>query len=261
MKISSLIIQPIHRFRKKLLPRLLTIKFVKVETKKSWLYQNIPSPFFVTPKSYYSDKIEQLAQDTENIGKKPLWSGYSTIKNYPRSIGENAKRSSNQVRTVDSLGNFYAWLTAKRKPLTIVEFGTAFGVSGMYWLAGIEEAKCGQLLTFEPNQIWAQIAHQNLSAISQKYELTMGTFEEHINEKLAKNQYIDIAFIDAIHTSEFVWHQYQIVAERLSSQGIIIFDDIFFSQDMNSCWKEIALDKRITTSAEIGHRVGIVEFA
>ena len=101
------------------------------------------------------------------------------------------------------MGRFFSWLVTNRRPSVIVEFGTAFGVSGMYWLFGLESNGGGTLLTFEPNDVWARIAEANLVAIGRRFELTVGTFEENIDRNLSPGERIDIAFIDAIHTSEF----------------------------------------------------------
>lgn len=114
------------------------------------------------------------------------------------------------------MGNLFANLVKKRKPSVIVEFGTAFGVSGMYWIAGLEANNYGELLTFEPNKVWAEIARKNLSAIGSRFQLVIGTFEENIDLYLGHDRRIDIAFIDAIHTSEFVIPQFKLVIDRLA---------------------------------------------
>ena len=83
----------------------------------------------------------------------------------------------------------------------MVEFGTAFGVSGMYWLSGLESNNFGELLTFDPNEVWAEIARKNLSGISNRFQLVNGTFEDNIDAYLGSDRQIDMAFIDVIHTS------------------------------------------------------------
>ncbi|CAN5310584.1 hypothetical protein BH10PSE9_BH10PSE9_21780 [soil metagenome] len=158
------------------------------------------------------------------------------------------------------MGRFYAWLAASRRPQVIVEFGTAFGVSGMYWLAGLKAATGGELLTFEPNTTWAAIADKNLAAISDRYTLTVGTFEDNAERVLA-GRTIDIAFVDAIHTGAFVRAQYTILRRHMQAGGIVLFDDINFSDDMGACWSEIAIAPEVAASARIGNRLGIVELS
>jgi predicted O-methyltransferase YrrM len=38
------------------------------------------------------------------------------------------------------MGRFFAWLATARGAEIVVEVGTAFGISGMYWAAGLEQA-------------------------------------------------------------------------------------------------------------------------
>lgn len=163
------------------------------------------------------------------------------------------------VRTVPAMGNLYTYLVQKLKPKTIVEFGTAFGVSGMYFLAGINSNNKGTLLTFDPNDVWAKLAKDNLSGISDRFKLTIGTFEENIDNVLPQGGTIDLAFIDAIHTKEFVLPQLDIVVAKSSNGAIIILDDINFSDNMKQCWKEVSCDSRFSSSASLGKRVGILE--
>jgi predicted O-methyltransferase YrrM len=162
------------------------------------------------------------------------------------------------VRINKKVGAFFVWLVTARKPSIIVEFGTGFGVSGMYWLAGLSGAQSGTLFTFEPNEIWAGIAKRNLASISNRFTLTVGTFEDNVDTVLGDHVTIDVAFIDAIHTCGCVLPQLELVLERLSPGGIVIFDDIDFSDAMGSCWKTISHQSRFVASAEI-ENLGIVE--
>jgi predicted O-methyltransferase YrrM len=103
------------------------------------------------------------------------------------------------------------------------------------------------------------LAKENLKKISTRFILTIGTFEDNIDHVLPNDSTIDMAFIDAIHTSAFVLPQMEIVLKKSKSGTIILFDDINFSEDMLSCWKRIAADTRFIATATIGERVGIAE--
>lgn len=200
--------------------------------------------------------VRVQAAMTSQLGAKPLWDGYKELKDYPRDT--TGTRSSDQVRTSEDLGGCYAWLAEQRRPDIIVEFGTAFGVSGMYWLTGLERAGSGKLMTYEPNDIWADIAEGNLRAISNRFILTRGTFEDNAAATL-KPKSVDIAFIDAIHTSEFVYSQYDKLRPFMKDGALVLFDDINFSDDMRQCWNAVARRPEVLASAQIGDRVGIIE--
>ncbi|MBL3654497.1 O-methyltransferase [Fulvivirga sediminis] len=233
-------------------PRKLEVQWAK-KSDNSWLEDLLPNGFTEPKPSDYSLKIERYAQLTNQKGPQPIWEGYKqNNKGLPT-------RCSNDVRTEATIGRFFTYLVEEKKPNTIVEIGTAFGVSGMYFLAGLNKNNHGKLLTFDPNKVWTDLARENLSKISDRFELTVGTFEDHIDAKLSKNECIDIAFIDAIHTKQFVVPQLELVLSRAKKGSIIILDDINFSENMSSCWHEISLDPRFICSAKLNNRVGLVE--
>jgi predicted O-methyltransferase YrrM len=226
---------------------------------RGWLTENL-GPAVAPPAFPECQLIEQLALKTEELGAKPLWRGYENVPNYPRETA-NTERSSNQVRSTARAGRFFTWLAIKRRADLIVEFGTAFGISGMYWLAGLKKRGHGRLLTFEPNSIWAEIARENLSRISNRFDLTVGTFEGNIDARLKRGDRIDLAFVDAIHTGDFVRRQFEILAPRMQAGGLILFDDVNFSADMTACWQTLARDRRVHASATLDGRLGIAELA
>jgi len=235
--------------------REISVEWIRKDN-SSWLTQQFTEAIIKPPKNPFTKKIEQIAADTNKLGSQPLWDGYA--KGDPTN-DRGATREPNDVRLDRSIGKLFSYIICMKKPNLIVEFGTAFGVSGMYFLSGLEANKHGKLYTYEPNEVWAEIARKNLSLISNRFKLTIGTFEENIDQHLQKNQKIDVAFIDAIHTSEFVLPQLEIVIARSGSKSIIILDDINFSEDMQQCWQKVAADERFSASATLGKSVGIVE--
>lgn len=235
--------------------RELEIRWVQ-KNEASWLTSQLKGRVIKPSINPFSHQIEQIAKETNDSGPQPLWEGYQSGD--PGNKRGNT-RKSNEVRTDSVMGDFYAELVRNRKPTIVVEFGTAFGVSGMYFLSGLEVNANGRLLTYEPNDVWAGFAKNNLSKISNRFQLTVGTFEENIDKHLGDNQKIDIAFIDAIHTSAFVFPQLDIVVNRSKPGTIILLDDINFSPDMEDCWDKVSKDPRFSASAFIGNRVGVVE--
>lgn len=232
------------------------LKWIK-KGSDSWLFSNLPKSLSKIPRSSLSEQIEKIARNTNNLGKFKLWKGYNITDGLSSS---DQVRSSNQVRTSFKIGNFYSWLVKTLAPKVVIEFGAAFGVSGMYFLSGLTECDKGVLYSFEPNEQWAQIAMDNFDKISSKYNFTIGTFEENVNNVFSEGLKIDLAFIDAIHTREFVMPQLVRVLEFSKIGTIIILDDINFSKDMEEVWSELALDNRFRAAVKVGKRVGILEY-
>lgn len=203
-------------------------------------------------------KIEAQAEKTDSAGALPLWEGYHALEDYPKDVSSSAVRSSDQVRTARRTGEFYSWLVTSFKPVEVIEIGSAFGVSGMYWCAGLAANGRGNFTGFEPNADWAPFARSNIQSILDSARLVEGTFEDNLNK--APDQ-IDLAFIDAIHTPEFVRTQLNLVLERANSGALIVLDDIRFSVAMSKYWREIREDERFAASCEVNRRVGILELS
>ncbi|MET0411639.1 MAG: class I SAM-dependent methyltransferase [Polyangiaceae bacterium] len=221
----------------------------------SWLAQHFEGPVVHATPGAFSERIEARALATHELGPQPLWQGYGKDNRF------GPTRLPNQVRTASALGDVYSAIVRARRPSTIVEFGTAFGVSGMYFLAGLEHNEHGSLFTFEPNEVWAGLARENLSAIGGRYQLTVGTFEDHVAPCLGDSERIDLAFIDAIHTPAFVLPQLELVLARCRPDALVILDDIHFSSAMRACWEQLAVEARFRASLTLGERVGLLELS
>lgn len=204
--------------------------------------------------------IEERARATTALGRKPLWQGYAALDASYAKPGGDALRSPAEVRTDWDLGALYARLAAAARPEVVVEFGAAFGVSGMYWLSALEANGRGRLLTFEPNAEWAEIARGNLSSVGSRFRLVVDTFEDAVDRTLPEGSPIDLAMIDAIHTGAFVRRQFALVVERARPGALVVLDDVNFSEDMAACWRAIAHDPRVAASVDL-RRAGIVELA
>lgn len=202
-------------------------------------------------------KIEKIARITNRTGPHRLWEGYEQVQGYPNALGR--LRTPDQVRTTASVGMVFAWLAAARESGAIIEIGTGFGVSGMYWLAGLRPGG-GHLHTFEANAAWAGMAKNNLAAISPHFTLTEGVFEDSADAAL-KGVRADVALVDGIHDGVIVRRQMETLRRFLAPDAIVVLADINFSKDMARCWEELRDDPDFSVSATIGPRIGLVELA
>ncbi|WP_375279670.1 O-methyltransferase [Pseudooctadecabacter sp.] len=200
--------------------------------------------------------IEGAISATQQLGRLPLWEEYTKLNGYGRNMGPTPKRAMNDVRTKGNFCRFYAYLAATLAPAAIIEVGAAFGASGMYWLAGLKTAKSGTLYSSEPNPEWHPIAQENFDLVSDRNCLTLGTFEDNVSVVEAPAQ---IALIDAIHTGDFVRQQFDLIQKIAAPGALVLFDDINFSDDMKTCWAEIADSSDWTGVWTLGRRVGVVE--
>ena len=147
----------------------------------------------------------------------------------------------------------------QRRPATIVEFGAAFGVSGMYFTAGLEAAGSGHLYSFEINREWADIAERNIRSVSNRFTLTRGAFEDCVADVLT--QPIDMAFVDAIHQYDFVMRQFDILKPRMSAGGVIC-STTSTSRSRCAYGRGVAGHRQpadVVAAVEVDGRLGIIE--
>ncbi|OBK38969.1 methyltransferase [Mycobacterium sp. 1245111.1] len=196
------------------------------------------------PASPRKSEIESMALSTNTIGAQPLAPVYGLPED---------RFSPDDVRSPSSQGDLYAYLVAERDPEVVVEFGSAFGVSGMYFAAALNR---GRLYSFEINPDWADIAERNISTITDRFSLIRGAFEDRVDDIPAP---IDIALVDGIHDYDFVMRQWEILRPRMSPGGLVLFDDITYCAGMRKAWREIRSDRAVADSVARWHRLGIVE--
>lgn len=225
----------------------LTVAWVR---RGGWLAAQLTEPQLRVPRPPRWPLIVASSARTALLDAQPLWEGYGEL---------GGLREPQAVATSAAVGSLYSWLTQLRQPRTIVEFGTAFGASGMYFLAGLERNRSGRLYTFEPNAIWRDLAQRNLARVGRRFESVAGTFEDNLD--VLGDLPIDLALIDAIHRSEFVDAQLELIAARLAPDGLVLLDDINFSADMEACWARVAAARRVAASCAIGARLGVLELS
>jgi len=213
-----------------------------------WLGRSLVDTVPAAPRK---KEIEAIARATNELGAQRLAVEYGEV---------GGTRKPNGVRCTSQCGDLFAWLVQRRKPDTVVEFGSAFGVSGMYFAAGLDAIRHGDLYSFEINREWADIAERNIRSVSERLTLTRGAFEDQVAAIVLGT--IDLAFVDAIHTYDFVMRQFDVLRPRMTSGGIIIFDDIDFKRPnarMAEAWEEIASKDNVMGAVEIWNRLGVVE--
>jgi predicted O-methyltransferase YrrM len=217
---------------------------VKWVSRGGWI-ADLPRRF---PRAPHKDRIEALAAANHDLlGPQQLATEYEL---------PGVKFTVRDVSSPPMQGDLYAWLVSRRRPETIIEFGSGFGVSGMYFTAGLEQIGLGHLYSFEINDQWAQVAERAIAEISDRFTLIRGAFEDHVDDIGGP---IDLALVDGIHTYDFVMKQWQILRPRMSSGGLVLFDDISYGQGMREAWLEIARSSPVAGAVEFQNRLGLVE--
>lgn len=131
----------------------------------------------------------------------------------------------------------------------ILELGTNTGFSACYFLSSPHKP---EVVTIEGSADLCSIADRNMRCFSDNFTIMNMLFDDALRELAEKGETFDCAFIDGQHEREATWHYTHKLIPLLHPGGAIIFDDIYWSDDMNQFWKEICQASEFAVTIDLG---------
>ncbi|GIV24251.1 MAG: class I SAM-dependent methyltransferase [Bacteroidia bacterium] len=125
-------------------------------------------------------------------------------------------------------------------PSTLLELGTHLGFGTLYLWAAAPQA---QIHTIEASPTLARQAQKHFRLFGAKPHLHIGTFAEVLPTLTGP---WDLVYIDGDHRAEALHTYLQLLFPKLSPNGMVVCDDIFWSRAMYKAWQNLAIPLRIT---------------
>lgn len=182
-----------------------------------------------------------------------------------QEMGAGSRTGEKKYRTVSSLVNLASKppriakllfrMVKYYQPACILELGTSLGLSSAMFSLAKPDAI---IHTIEGMPSLAsrgklQFSHWGL----QNCQVHQGSFEELLAPLLESIPVPDLVYVDGNHRKEPTLHYFNVLMEKLSSNNMLIFDDIHWSAEMEDAWEWIKKDKRVRCTIDLFH-VGIV---
>jgi len=235
--------------------------------KKWWQYyrtasngvgHGIHSPFvFDFVKNVLNDKrdfyafsaIESLRQrlkaDHTILQVDDLGAGSRVSKSNQRKVSDIAKHALKSKK----LAQFLFRLVNHYQPNTILELGTSLGVTTAYLAAANAKAK---VYTIEGVPAIAAVARKNFQQLNlHNTELLEGSFDLVLPAILDKLKQVDFVFVDGNHRLEPTLRYFEWFLQHSHENTIFVFDDIHWSEEMETAWKKIAQDPTVTCTVDL----------
>lgn len=148
-------------------------------------------------------------------------------------------------------------LVQQKQPAMVLELGTCCGFSAAYMSKAAPQAS---ITTIEGAPALAEIARENLKQLACKnVKVVEGRFDNVLSTVLSGMEGVDIAFIDGHHDRDATIEYYHQILPYLNRNGVMVFDDIAWSEGMREAWRFIEQDadtvKSVTTE-----KLGILYF-
>ncbi len=138
----------------------------------------------------------------------------------------------------------------------IVELGTSMGITTLY----LAQKDNVHVTTFEGNSSMVNVALTHFEYFDKKnIALIEGNIDSQLSEFLLSPRKIHFVLMDANHRYEPTIRYFNLLSRRMADKGIIVMDDIYYSEEMNRAWKELCHHQLVYASIDL-FRCGLLFF-
>ena len=162
-----------------------------------------------------------------------------------------------KVAVRPAYGKVLYYLVKKFRPAVILELGTSIGMGSAYLAMG---NRAGRVITVEGSARLIEIATNNHTKLNlENIETINGNFDDCLDEVLDSIQTPDMVFLDGNHRKDATLQYFEKCLARANENSVFIFDDIYWSPEMNEAWKEIKRHPKVKLTLDI-YQLGICFF-
>ncbi|UTW61054.1 class I SAM-dependent methyltransferase [bacterium SCSIO 12741] len=216
-------------------------------------YQDVwtdKTPFYIFP-IIERERNRLLGSETP-IPQVDHGAGSSVSTAGSRTVGDVVRISSSPAwkgQFLFKLANFCA-------SRHMLELGTCLGLATSY-LASV--SKSARVTTLEGNPHQVKVAQRLFDRLKLKnISLIEGQFKDTLEPLLGNLSLpLDLVFLDGNHQYQPTMDYLNTILPFMGEEGVLVFDDIYWSAEMGRAWKEIVEDERFPVTVDLYH-LGIV---
>jgi predicted O-methyltransferase YrrM len=225
-------------------------------THSPFVYRLLEDVIYVKNTNPVWDGIEQIRKDMlQSKSRIELLDLGSGNRSGLHKLSEITNRTARGAK----YGRLLHRLIAGFQPEHCLELGTGTGITALYQASALQP---GQVFhTIEGAPALCEIASYNAlrSGLSEQILFHEGNFETVLPELLQKLQRLDYAYIDGNHTYEATTRYFEWMLPYLHTQSILVFDDIYWNEEMRNAWAFIKNHTSVTVTIDI-FALGLVFF-
>lgn len=195
----------------------------------------------------------QLKQDKTVIEFVDLGAGSRQSVNKQSVIGVIAKSALKQKKISQLLYRMGVYFNPDR----ILEMGTSLGVTTSYLAMSQPNQK---IVTMEGAPAIAKEAIHSFEVLNiHNVEMVEGDFGNTLPKYLNSISSTGMVYIDGNHQYLPTMEYFERLLTKVNEQSILIFDDIYWSAEMEKAWAEIKNHQQVTLTIDLFY-IGIVFF-
>jgi predicted O-methyltransferase YrrM len=178
--------------------------------------------------------------------------GSSVFKSNTRKVAEIAEIAGISTKKTKFLLNIVSYFNFE----TILEIGTSIGLGTSTLSIANQKSN---ITTLEGCENTAAVATDLFEQFQlNNIDIVTGNFNETLPDVL-KRKVFDFIYFDGNHQKEPTLQYFNWCLKTVKNDTVFIFDDIYWSEEMNQAWKQIKKHPKVTVTVDIYH-FGIVFF-
>ena len=196
------------------------------------------------------DRCESLRAQLESSGELVADAG-DPAQERSIAVSSEARNASSPAAN----GLFLYRLVRSFRPQAVVEFGSAFGISGSYIASALAANGVGRLTTVDGVESRRRIAERTIEAAAPgRTQCITAWFTDALDSLVDA----DFFFLDGHHdyepTMAYVGH----AVERMRRPALLVLDDVArYNEGMDAAWRDLAADSRFAHSLLV-RRIGLL---
>ncbi len=221
-----------------------------------FMYRFVRKVLFVHNRKKFYKQIDRVFNEYKrnhtviNLNDFGAGSRVSTVKT--RQVSDIVRNSSTRKKYGKLLSRMVEYFKVKHA----VELGTSLGIGSLY-IAGNKQV---ELHTIEGDKSLYEMAKSTFEHLKlDNIYAYFGTFDKVLPIVLEKIPRLDMVYFDGNHTKEATLKYFEICLQKIHNETIFVFDDIYWSEDMEAAWEEIKENPKVKVSVDI-FQMGIVFF-
>lgn len=218
-----------------------------------YMYQFLYSVLYNKNDYYIFGEIEKLRTHLLKDKREIFIKDFGTGQDRNRTVSKIMHSSVQSPKYSKLLFRIICHIQAQK----ILELGTSLGITTSYLASTSSTSRC---VTLEGSAEILNIAKENFNKLKIKnINAIEGDIKKTLSEVLLILEKMDFVFVDAHHSSVAVISYFEKCIPFLSKNAIMVFDDIYWSDDMELAWKVIKEHPKVTSSIDL-FQMGIVFF-
>jgi predicted O-methyltransferase YrrM len=181
----------------------------------------------------------KLLHDQRTFERVDLGAGSRKSNSNRSSVAQFAQRSLQKEHPARILRGLADAVNAQN----VLELGTALGITTAYLAC---DRPNRNVATLEGDPFVLQIAQETWQELELK-NITghCGAFDQLLSTEQLKEHLWDMVLVDGNHTYEATIRYWNTLKDKITPQGCLIFDDIYWSPGMYRAWCEISADPKV----------------